>query len=410
MRSRGAPRHVEPRLRPDARHRSAAQGGKRRRLARRSATGRSAREGGDPRRRLAARVFPSRTRVVVASRRPGGRRGARRDVRPRSSPTTTAAGSPTCAPSTRCGRSATPARAKKIIDDAARSTPPRSHLDRRLSHRLLVCDGPAARGDTGVEKPCAGRSAGRRGRRDRVGACRDACRRGADHRSRGRREHGIRRRVSVLRLPAHAIQHRRRACQRAAAGRPASRTGSRWHERVREQGAEMPGAANCSAPRSPAGQRFLPGRLTRHARLLGNAAPALSASGNAMGWGYRYHIPLATALAMRGATDEAAAVLATLDKMRRPFRMLDYERSLARAWLAAGQGAVTEAITIDVVRRRNRRSQRTIRRRGGMPADRRPVRGSFGCVSAERTRIDRRGATREAGRPVRRRPARPRRC
>ena len=65
-----------------------------------------------------------------------------------------------------------------------------------------------------------------------------------------------------------------------------------------------------------------------------------------MGWGYRYHIPYAIALAMRGATDEAAAVLKTIDEVRRPFRMLDYERSLARAWLAAGQGALTEAITI----------------------------------------------------------------
>jgi len=64
-----------------------------------------------------------------------------------------------------------------------------------------------------------------------------------------------------------------------------------------------------------------------------------------MGWGFRYHIPYATALAIRGATEEAAAVLAALDEARRPFRNLDYERSLARAWLAAGQGAITEAIT-----------------------------------------------------------------
>ena len=35
-----------------------------------------------------------------------------------------------------------------------------------------------------------------------------------------------------------------------------------------------------------------------------------------------------------------------LDKLRRPFRSLDYESSLARAWVAAGQGAVSEAITI----------------------------------------------------------------
>jgi DNA-binding CsgD family transcriptional regulator len=65
-----------------------------------------------------------------------------------------------------------------------------------------------------------------------------------------------------------------------------------------------------------------------------------------MGWGFRYHIPYATALAMRGATEEAAAVLAALDEARRPFRKLEYERSLARAWLVAGQGAITEAITL----------------------------------------------------------------
>ena len=72
----------------------------------------------------------------------------------------------------------------------------------------------------------------------------------------------------------------------------------------------------------------------------------LSASGHSIGWGYRYQIPRAMALAMRGSTDEAAAALAALDRARRPFRLLDYEHSLARAWLAAGQGAVSEAITV----------------------------------------------------------------
>ena len=38
--------------------------------------------------------------------------------------------------------------------------------------------------------------------------------------------------------------------------------------------------------------------------------------------------------------------LAALDMIRRPFRSLDYERSLARAWVVAGQGAVSEAITV----------------------------------------------------------------
>jgi DNA-binding CsgD family transcriptional regulator len=49
---------------------------------------------------------------------------------------------------------------------------------------------------------------------------------------------------------------------------------------------------------------------------------------------------------MRGSTEEAAAALAALDKQRRPFRSLNYERSVARAWAAANQGAVSEAIAV----------------------------------------------------------------
>ena len=57
-------------------------------------------------------------------------------------------------------------------------------------------------------------------------------------------------------------------------------------------------------------------------------------------------MPRTTVLAMRGLTDEAAAALAGLDTVRREFRALDHERSVARAWVAAGQGAVSEAIAI----------------------------------------------------------------
>src|SRR6478609_10636833 len=116
-------------------------------------------------------------------------------------------------------------------------------------------------------------------------------------------------------------------------------------QRVREQGAEMPGAAPLVGTAIAGRAALFAGRLDEACARLGNAAPALSASGNAMGWGYRYHIPYATALAMRGATDEAAAVLAALAKTRRPFRQLDYEQSVARGWLVAGQGALTEAVT-----------------------------------------------------------------
>ena len=39
-------------------------------------------------------------------------------------------------------------------------------------------------------------------------------------------------------------------------------------------------------------------------------------------------------------------MLGGLSKVRRPFWSLDYERSLAQAWVSASQGAVNEAITI----------------------------------------------------------------
>jgi DNA-binding CsgD family transcriptional regulator len=79
--------------------------------------------------------------------------------------------------------------------------------------------------------------------------------------------------------------------------------------------------------------------------MLGQGAEGLSAS-HAIGWGYRYHIPRTTALAMLGSTDEAAAMLAVLDKLLRPFRSLDYECSVARAWVVASQGALSEAVTV----------------------------------------------------------------
>jgi DNA-binding CsgD family transcriptional regulator len=116
-------------------------------------------------------------------------------------------------------------------------------------------------------------------------------------------------------------------------------------ERVRRQAADLPGAAQLLGA-AVAGQAALgAGRLRSAGVLLEQAAVGLSAT-HASGWGYRYHVPRATVLAMCGSTVEAAAALAALDKLRRPFRLLDYERSLARAWVAAGQGAVSEAIAV----------------------------------------------------------------
>jgi DNA-binding CsgD family transcriptional regulator len=117
-------------------------------------------------------------------------------------------------------------------------------------------------------------------------------------------------------------------------------------ERVRQQAADLPGAALLLAPAVQGRAALGAGRVDSAGALLGEAVEGLSASGHATGWGYRYGIPGATALAMRGATREAVATLEELAKLDRPFRSLDYERSLARAWVAAGSGAVSEAINI----------------------------------------------------------------
>jgi DNA-binding CsgD family transcriptional regulator len=48
---------------------------------------------------------------------------------------------------------------------------------------------------------------------------------------------------------------------------------------------------------------------------------------------------------MRGMTRQAADALVALDKVQRRFRSLDHEKSLARAWVAASQGSISEAVT-----------------------------------------------------------------
>ncbi len=117
-------------------------------------------------------------------------------------------------------------------------------------------------------------------------------------------------------------------------------------EWARGQAADLPGTAHLLGPAIAGRAALGAGRLVEACELLEQAASALNATGHAQGWGYRYGIPRATALAMRGRWQEAEAVLEKLGTVRRPFRTLDYEKGLARAWVAAGQGAVSEAIAI----------------------------------------------------------------
>jgi DNA-binding CsgD family transcriptional regulator len=117
-------------------------------------------------------------------------------------------------------------------------------------------------------------------------------------------------------------------------------------ERVREQAANLPGAAQFLGAAIAGRAALGAGRVRTACVMLDRAAEAFSSSGHEIGWGYRYHVPRMIALAINGSTDEAAAALAVHDKLQRPFRSLDHERSLARAWVAAGEGAVSEAITV----------------------------------------------------------------
>jgi DNA-binding CsgD family transcriptional regulator len=116
-------------------------------------------------------------------------------------------------------------------------------------------------------------------------------------------------------------------------------------ERLRQQAADLPGAAQLLGAAVAGHAALGAGRLHSAGALLEQAAVGLSAT-HALGWGYRYQVPRVTVLAMRGLTAEAAAALAALDKQPRPFRSLDYELSLARAWLSASEGAVSEAIAL----------------------------------------------------------------
>lgn len=117
-------------------------------------------------------------------------------------------------------------------------------------------------------------------------------------------------------------------------------------DRVCAEAVDLPGAARHVASAVRGRAELAAGHVDRAAVELGRAVEELSASGHATGWGYRYRIPHATALAMRGAAREAADVLAVIDRLDRRYRRLGWERSLARAWVIAAEGAVSEAVAV----------------------------------------------------------------
>jgi DNA-binding CsgD family transcriptional regulator len=115
--------------------------------------------------------------------------------------------------------------------------------------------------------------------------------------------------------------------------------------RIRRQADELPGAAGLLGAAIAGRAALGAGDIQDACLLLQQAAHGLTAS-HAGGWGYRYRVAHATALAVRGSSEEAAAALDGLEGVQRAFRQLDFERGLARAWVAASQGAISEGIAI----------------------------------------------------------------
>lgn len=115
--------------------------------------------------------------------------------------------------------------------------------------------------------------------------------------------------------------------------------------RIRLQADDLPGAAGLLGAAIVGRATLGAGDLRNACLLLQHAAQGLSAS-HAGGWGYRYRVAHATALAVSCSTGEAAAALDELDTVARAFRQLEVERGLARSWVAANQGAVSEATSI----------------------------------------------------------------
>ncbi|MGA9489688.1 MAG: LuxR C-terminal-related transcriptional regulator [Mycobacterium sp.] len=238
-----------------------------------------------------------------------------------------------------------PARAKEIIDEASRTTPPqaRSYIDAFLavywfatdqpdaaiqaSKKLAVEDLPAVVGaEIAWVVAAISADAGRTAEAEAVAD--------AGYTVAARSFDAPHMRFNIADAHVSAL---------LLAGRIADAL--EVAERARRQAADLPGAAGLLGA-AVAGRAALgAGHLDPARVLLEQAAEGLSAT-HATGWGYRYHVARTTAIAMRGSTDDAAAALAALENLQRTFRSLDYESSLAKAWVVAGQGAVSQAIVV----------------------------------------------------------------
>jgi DNA-binding CsgD family transcriptional regulator len=129
-------------------------------------------------------------------------------------------------------------------------------------------------------------------------------------------------------------------------------------EALVRQSADLPGAARLLSTALAGRTELGAGRLKTSCDVLEPVVDAFFASGDTNGFGYQYHLVRTTALAMRGATVEAAAALETLARRRYPsWRYLDYAYCIARAWVAACEGALSEASEVTLTAARTAREE-----------------------------------------------------
>ncbi|OBG88502.1 helix-turn-helix transcriptional regulator [Mycobacterium sp. E802] len=116
-------------------------------------------------------------------------------------------------------------------------------------------------------------------------------------------------------------------------------------EHLSRHAAELPGAAQLFGIALAGRVESAAGQLGVAAELLDPVVEMLRAAGEANGFSYRFHLPRVTALAIQGLGDDAT--VAQLDECRhQSWQYLGYEHALVRAWVAATQGAVSEAVDI----------------------------------------------------------------
>jgi DNA-binding CsgD family transcriptional regulator len=118
-------------------------------------------------------------------------------------------------------------------------------------------------------------------------------------------------------------------------------------EHLRREAASQPGSALLFSTALGGRAALGAGHVDDAGALLWSAVDALAAGGDTKGFGYRYRLPSVIALAIQGRNEDAAAAAAALAQGRhRSWRYLDYEYGIAQAWVAACQGAVSQAIGI----------------------------------------------------------------